>query len=280
MKQITLLAISIVLFILSSMVIKDSFAQGAKSTYRKGIEYASEGRFQEAVDWFKDNLKNNQSDATTISSLAVINDLNNGKITDIYAKSFFTGLNFLQNGKIDDGLKELEKTIESNPGYPRPYNVVGIIYASQENKEKSISYFKKAIEINPQYSEACFNLAVLYQSSAQTEDALKYYEKLLSLEPNSPEAIVNMATIYASLGKYSEAIKYYQNAIELDRNNPELYYNLALAYFMSDQLTEFRDNLVKAQELYQRNKDTAGLAKVAVYMNKIKEIESKVRHPK
>jgi len=278
MNRLLLLVTCLVIFI--SLNIKESFAQNVDSDYRKGIEYASEGQFQEAVNWFKDNLKVNKTDLTSISSLAVIKDLNDGKITDVYAKVFFTGLNLLQNGKIDEGLKEFQKAIESNPGYPRTYNVVGMVYASQGIEPESISYFKKAIEINPKYSEACFNLAALYQSSAQPLDALKYYEQAISLEPNSPDALINMGVIYTSLGKYPEAIKCYQNALGLDRNNPEAYYNLALAYFMSDQLIKFRDNLSKAQELYQQRNDTQGLEKVAEYMNKIKEIENKLKQAK
>ena len=273
MRQIIFLIISIVLFM-------PSFAQGANSTYRQGLEYASEGKFQLAVDWFKDNLKNNQSDATSVSSLAVIKDLNDGKITEAYAKTFFTGLNFLQNNKIDEGLKELQGAIASNPGYPRPYNVLGMVYASQGDKSKAISYFQKAIEIDPQYSEVCFNLAALYQSSAQPEEALNYYKKAIALEPDSLDAIINIAVIHASFEKYPEAIKYYQKAISLDRHNPETSYNLALAYFMSDQFTKFKENLLKAQELYQRKSDREGLDKVAVYMNKLKEIENKLRHGK
>jgi tetratricopeptide (TPR) repeat protein len=280
MKKISVLAIPIALFILLNTAARNSLAQSADYAYGKGIEYAAEGKFQEAADWFKANLKNNKSDSTSISSLAVIKDLNEGKITDAYAKSFFTGLNFTQNGKIDEGLKELQKVIESNPGYPRAYNVVGMLYAAQGDNLKSISYFKKAIEIKPEYSQACFNLAVLYQSLAQAEDALIYYKKAISLEPNSSDAIINMAALYAALGKYPEAIKYYQNAIELDRNNPELYYNLALTYFMSDQLIKFRDNLLKARELYQQKKDVQGLEKVKSYMDKIKVIESKFRQAK
>jgi len=277
MKRILVLVISAILFISSNTTVKYSFAQEANSAYRKGIEYAAEGKFQEAADWFKDNLKNNKSDSTSVSSLVVIKDLNNGKITNAYARSFFTGLNLLQNDKMDEGIKELEKAIESNPGYPRPYNVIGMVYAAQGDKTKAISYFKKAIEINPQYSQAYFNLAALYQSSAQPLDALKYYEKAISLEPDSFEAIINIAAIYAALGKYPEAIKYYQQAIKRERNNPEMYYNLALVYFMSDQLAKFRDNLLRAQELYQRQGNAPGLAKVAGYINKIKEIENKFR---
>jgi hypothetical protein len=49
---------------------------------------------------------------------------------------------------------------------------------------------------------------------------------------------------------------------------------------MSDQLIKFRDNLSKAQELYQQRNDTQGLEKVAEYMNKIKEIENKLKQAK
>jgi len=278
MKRILVLTISIVLFL--SLNIKDSFAQNTNSTYREGIEYASEGRFQEAADWFKDNLRNNKSDLTSASSLTVIKDLNEGKITDVYAKFFFTGLNFLQNGKIDEGIKELEKAIESNPAYPKTYNVMGMVYASEGDKVRSLSYFKKAIEINSRYTEACFNLAALYQSLAQPLEALKYYEKVISLKPDSVDARINMAVIYASLERYPEAIKCYQDVLLTDRNNPEVYYNLALAYFMSDQLVKFKDNLIKAQELYQQRGDVEGLAKVAEYMDKIKVIESRLKQAK
>jgi tetratricopeptide (TPR) repeat protein len=89
-----------------------------------------------------------------------------------------------------------------------------------------------------------------------------------------------MAAIYASIGKYPEAIKHYQHAIELDPDNPDLYYNLALAYFMSEQLLKFKVNLLKAQELYQRNKDAQGLEKVKEYINKIRVIENKFRQTK
>jgi tetratricopeptide (TPR) repeat protein len=280
MKKILVLAIPIALFVSLNTMARDSLAQGDGYAYRKGIEYAAEGKFQEAADWFKANLKDHKSDSTSSSSLAVIKDLNDGKITGTYAKSFFTGLNFMQNGKIDEGLKELERAIASYPGYPKTYNVLGMVYAAQGDKSKSINYFKRAIAINPRYSQAYFNLGVLYQSLAQAEDALIYYKKAVSLEPNLSDAVINMAAIYASVGKYPEAIKYYQNAIELDRNNPELYYNLALTYFMSDQLVKFRNNLLKARELYQQKQDAVGLKKVEEYMNKIKVIESKFRQAK
>ncbi len=257
-----------------------SFAQEPGFVHRAGIEYAAQGKFTEAASWFKEHLKSNPSDSTSQSSLEVIKDLKANILTADYARSFFTGLDFFQNGKMGEGISELEKTIASNPGYPRPYNVMGVIYTALDDKNKAIAYFQKAISTNPQYSQACFNLAAVYQSLGQPEEALKYYEKVVVWEPDFTDAKINLAAVYASLGKYPEAIKYYQEAVALDRNNPEVYYNLALVYFISDQLRNFKDYLEKAHELYQRKQDAAGLAKVAEYMDKIKEIESKLKSSK
>ncbi|MDD5115892.1 MAG: tetratricopeptide repeat protein [Candidatus Omnitrophica bacterium] len=280
MKRIAALLILTVLAVSLDMLASEASAQDNHPAYREGITYASEGKFREAAAWFRNNLKEYKTDSTSSSSLAVINDLNEKKITEEYAVSFFKGLDLLQNGEIDMGLAELEKTAGSNPSYARPYNVIGVVYASLGNEPEAIGYFRKAIEIDPRYGQACFNLAALYQSSNRLEDALEYYEKAISLEPDLPEASVNMAGIYASLGKYPEAIKYYRMAIELDRDNPDLYYRLSLVYFMSEQLMKFRENLLKAQKLYRNKGDNEGLKKVAEYMDKITDIENKFRKAK
>ena len=63
MRTILTAAVLIILFISAQ-----GFAEDGDAVYRKGIGYASEGKFQEAQDWFADNLKSNKSDATSASS--------------------------------------------------------------------------------------------------------------------------------------------------------------------------------------------------------------------
>ncbi|MCK9432614.1 MAG: tetratricopeptide repeat protein [Candidatus Omnitrophica bacterium] len=254
------------------------YAQDSGEVYRQGIEYAAQGKFKEAGEWFTGILKKNRDDSTSASSLEVIRDLESGKINPAYARSFFLALDFLQKGKIEEGLAEIEKTIALDPGYPRPYNVAGMIYASMGDKEKSIESLRKAVAADPRYSQAYFNLGLVYQSSAQPLEALESYRKAVSLDPDFRDALLNLGAVYASLGKYDEAVKSYRKAIPLDRNNPALYYNLALVYLMSDNFMKFRENLLKAEDLYRRNNDAEGQEKVAVYMKKIEAIEKKLKH--
>ncbi|MCK9432496.1 MAG: tetratricopeptide repeat protein, partial [Candidatus Omnitrophica bacterium] len=254
------------------------YAQDSGEVYRQGIEYAAQGKFKEAGEWFTGILKKTRDDSTSASSLEVIRDLERGKINPAYARSFFLALDFLQKGKTEEGLAEIEKTIALDPDYPRPYNVAGMIYASMGDKEKSIESLRKAVAADPHYSQAYFNLGLVYQSSSQPLEALESYRKAISLDPDFRDALFNLGAVYASLGRYNEAVKSYRKAIPLDRNNPALYYNLALVYLMSDNFMKFRENLLKAEDLYRRNNDAEGQEKVAVYMKKIEAIEKKLKH--
>jgi len=280
-KLITFLLIGTLLLCMPfCLLAQDASGQIIHAKHREGIDYASRGEFKEAEEWFKKNLESGSKDATSLGSLAVIRDLNRGEITDKYAVSFFKALNFLQDGKTEEGIAHLKTAIEINPGYVRAYNVLAMAYASLGQNDNAIKNFQKAIEINPQYSEASFNLAALYQSLGKSEEALEFYAKTIKLAPASVDALTNSAAIYASLGKFKEAAQYYQEAIKKDSANPDIYYNLALVYFMSDQLIKFQDNLIRAQELYRQRHDEKGLQKVAEYMDKIKEIEKRIKHGK
>ncbi|MFA6358295.1 MAG: tetratricopeptide repeat protein [Candidatus Omnitrophota bacterium] len=256
-----------------SLAVEDS----AYVNHRKGVDYASEGKFNDAQEWFEQNLETNKKDSTSASSLAVIKDLNDGKISKEYVVSFFKSLNLLQDGEFEKGVKELSKAIAIDPGYVKSYNVLGAAYASLGDAPKAENNFQKAIELDPLYVQAYYNLAVLNQSLGREEEALKDFKKVVELDSKSLDAVKNIASIYASIGQYDYAIKYYQDALKIDHENPDIYYNLSLVYFMSDQVMKFKLNLEKAQELYKQRGDAEGLKKVEEYMVKIRTLEDKMK---
>ena len=260
-----------------AVTIARDFPPGAdQAVHREGIKYASEGKFDDAKDWFEKNLETNKTDNTSQGALMLLKDLNKGRISREYAIAVFKGLNFLQDGSREQAINVLEQAIKLKPRYAKPYNILAIIYSSTDDIHKAVEYFQKAVEVNPKYSEAYFNLAALYQSLGQPEDAINFYKKAVELEPNFSEAVIHIAALCASLGKYDEAAGYYQDAIKIDRSNPETYYNLALVYFISGKVIKFKDNLLKAQELFRQRNDENGLHKVEEYMHKIEDLEKKI----
>ena len=99
---------------------------------------------------------------------------------------------YIQQGKIEDAIALLEKTIAKSPNNPQLYDVMGKLYeASDENK--AIEYFKKALEIDPTFKESIYNLGRVYYNigariksgekvdAASDAKALEYFKLALPL---------------------------------------------------------------------------------------------------
>lgn len=268
--------IAVLLFIHCLGIIPVSFAQDA-SGRKEGFDHACQGRFDEARKWFKKRLQTHKGDNTSAGALAVIQDLGHDKISREAAVSFFKGLCFLEDGKRQEGLKELEETARIAPGYARTYNVLGVVNAAGGQTEKAAECFQKAIAENPAYGEAYFNLAALQHSLGQSDAAMKNYKTALDLTAGSVDVLTSLAALSASQGKYEDAIRYYEDALKKEAVEPDIYYNLALVYFMSDQFAKFESNLARAQELYSKRNDAAGLEKVGQYLSKIEELKKRLK---
>jgi tetratricopeptide (TPR) repeat protein len=117
------------------------FAQESSSAlYRNGIEYACEGKFQEAEEQFRKSLSLDKTDSTSLSSLNLLKDFKNGEINQEYAVSFFRGLGHMYKGEPQEAIEELTKATTLNPQYPRAYNMLGIIHAALGKPDDAIIY--------------------------------------------------------------------------------------------------------------------------------------------
>jgi len=281
-KKRLALVIGVILFLMGSNLPVSILAEEALSTrpkplYKKGIEYAAEGKFKEAEEQFKKNLGINKSDSTSLSSLGALKDFKEGKINQEYTLSLFKGLNYAYDGKPQQAIEELQKAIEISPEYAKAYNLLGIIYASLGESQEAITYFQEAIELKPKYAEACSNLAAIYQSLGRYQEAITHYQKVVQEDPNSTEAYINIGAAYASLGRYQEAITHYQKVIKIDPVYAKAYYSLGLVYLMLDQFTKSEENLQKAKELYQQKGDRQSVQTTEEYLNKIHPITDAIK---
>lgn len=72
---------------------------------------------------------------------------------------------FLQSGKNDEALANLDAGITNDPKNAVLYFARGTVYENLKNQEKAVADYKKAIEINPEYYDASFNLGAYYFNS-------------------------------------------------------------------------------------------------------------------
>ena len=153
-------------------------------------------------------------------------------------------LSLLSSRKFEEAKKKIDKQIVNFPNSSILFNILGAIFAEQNQATKAIENYKKAININPNYAQAYNNLGIAFHKINNLDEAIENYKKALKLKNNFAEALNNLGSALKDLKKYKESISYFEKSIQLKENYAEAFNGLASVY------EEVRDN-EKAIENYK-----------------------------
>jgi len=106
------------------------------------------------------------------------------------------------------------------------------------------------------------NESIKSMQEGQYEQAVEKLKAAIILEPDIPYAYDNLANAYYHLYKYEEAIMMSKAALKIDPQDANAYGNLGNIYYMLNKYQEAKINYQKAKELFQKNGDAEGVAKV------------------
>jgi tetratricopeptide (TPR) repeat protein len=159
---------------------------------------------------------------------------------------------YLAQGKIPAAIKEYRQIVENDPDDFTVLNMLGDLYARQDNKQqamqcfmriaehyreegfqsKAVAMYKKIDRLNPRNAEIAGKLALLYETQGlivdaraqymvvaeawmkdgQTRKALEIFRKVADLDPQNTEARVKLAQGYMREGLTDDAAKSYAEA--------------------------------------------------------------------
>ena len=162
---------------------------------------------------------------------------------------------YLAQGKIPAAIKEYRQIVENDADDFTALNMLGDLYARQNNKEearqcflriaehyreegfqsKAIAMYKKIDRLNPRSPEIANKLALLYESQGlivdaraqymivaeaclrdgQARKALEIFRKVADLDPQNTEARIKLAQGYMREGLETEAASAYAEASDL-----------------------------------------------------------------
>ncbi len=111
----------------------------------------------------------------------------------------------IQNGNLDEAIRELKKAIALKPDYPDLHNYLGIAYGNNGMTDDAVHEFEVALKINPYYSKARLNLALLYYENNRYDEAQAQIEQVLSVQPNNQLANNLQLELKAVMGGKYEA---------------------------------------------------------------------------
>ncbi|MEG4963061.1 tetratricopeptide repeat protein [Microcoleus sp. K4-B3] len=210
--------------------------------FNQGNFLKSQGRFAEAIAYFKNALVLQQNSIEAATNLAVTlhqtGDL--AEAATYYQRAIEIDPNCAQaqnnlgillqdRGNIADAVSCFQKAIALNPIYVKALNNLGATLQQQGELPSAIACFHQALSVNSNYVPVLVNLGVALQAKCQLAEAERLYERAIEAEPNNPKGHYHLGTLCLGAGKIEQAIFSLEQAISLDPSYVEAFTNLGSA---------------------------------------------------
>jgi len=204
--------------------------------YNLGLALAQSGKPKEAIRAFYQTIQLKPDMAIAYSNIAAASlEIGDRKTAILYSKKaielapnlaiayYNLGLSLKQQD-LKEAIAQLQKS-ESLDANPQTLYNLGLLIQETGNLGKAQAYYRKALAINPKYAEANYNLGALLLIQAQTQLEI------------------------------SEAIAYFQQATDQKQDYANAYYGLGVAQAKLGKNPEARQALIKAQALFNLQKN-------------------------
>jgi predicted O-linked N-acetylglucosamine transferase (SPINDLY family) len=156
------------------------------------------------------------------------------------------GIDFKDQGKIDDAIACFNQAIEHDPEYAVAYNNLGNAYKFKGDLNNAVFYYQKALQACPQYAEAYYNLGILFNECGKFQESMLVYRQAIFLNPVFVEAQFNLGNTFRQIGKLDEAIQCYRQTLKIKPDFAEAYDGLGTVY-------QEQGRLEKADACYQKH---------------------------
>jgi type IV pilus assembly protein PilF len=149
---------------------------------------------------------------------------------------------YYERGQMDIALEELREAEKLDVGYPRIYNIYGLVYSVLGETAKAEASFQRALALDPSDSEARHNWGWYLCTHGRAAQSIPEFEQAIR-NPlyKSPEiALINAGKCSASIGNTGAAADYFRRALAVQPGNPVAAYNLAFLEYKNGKLEEAR----------------------------------------
>jgi tetratricopeptide (TPR) repeat protein len=212
--------------------------------YNLGVAYGELGRYQDAVEAFKQAIRIKPDYAEAHCNLGVaygklgrwqeaIEAFSQAiKIKTDYAEAHYNlGVAYGKLGRYQEAVEAYKQAIRIKPDYAEAYYNLGVAYGELGRYQEAVESYKQAIRIKPDYAEAHYSRGVAYNSIGRYQDAVEPYKQAIRIKPDYTEAHYNLGVVYSSLGRSQEALESYKQAIRIKPDYADAHYNLGITYY-------------------------------------------------
>ena len=150
----------------------------------------------------------------------------------------YSGVLAHQQGRNDEALALIERSVALVPDQADWYSNLGIVLQSDERLDLAIDLYRRAIAIDPSHANAHNNLGVLLRATGQPVEAEAAYRAAIRLNPEHIDAYTNLGILLNGLKRTEEAAACYCKVITLRPKHREARKLLALAHCTLGEIGE------------------------------------------
>ena len=125
---------------------------------------------------------------------------------------------YIGNGKLEEAIGLLEKSIEIKSDFWQSWFNLGSTYLMRGDLDKALEALERANELEPEKEEILLNLGVIHAKKGDFDRAKEILEEGLRLNPDNAQVCFNLSKIYHELGDLEMARLALNRAKELDVN--------------------------------------------------------------
>ena len=199
-----------------------------KLLFRKGIEMKKINLLPEAMSFFKRSLSLNKN------------------FDSVYAE---IGKLYLNQGKTDSAIFNLNKAITINPKMVETQIVLGNLYRdTKSNIDSALVYYFNALKIDSLNKVTLYSIAWCYNAKKDYEKVFPYAIKALSVDNTYRPAYGEMAHAYRNTKKFAEAVEQFKNYFTVTPPIDLPYFYSGLCYTELNQ----KENAMKMYDELQK----------------------------
>jgi predicted TPR repeat methyltransferase len=139
-----------------------------------------------------------------------------------------TAILLQKNEQLVEAQEVYRRVFEMAPNHPHALHYAGVLAHQQGRSDEAIALIEKSLKLVPDRADCYSNLGIILQSVGKVEQAIDAYECAIAIDPSHANAYSNLGVLLRATGKPSEAEAAYRTAIQLNPEHIDAYTNLGI----------------------------------------------------
>lgn len=137
------------------------------------------------------------------------------------------GIVLKARGRLDDAVQSFQQAIALDARHVNAYNNLGVLLRAQGRPEDSEAAYRKAIAIDPDHKDVHQNLGILFYGQRRLKEAVACFCRVITLDPKHAQALRLLVLCHCVIGESDKAVAICEQWVSEQPDDPLARHTLA-----------------------------------------------------